>query len=146
MTFSQFVAQQDARNTIDLNIRKYCLELIDVLKENYKQYAIRGYLNYINNSKTNFDRYKQCIAKLENGELPIDYEIETKAKYYKIILIDGGASRHVHAFVNKKTGEVYKPASFKGPAKGVRYNLLLISDREWLYKNADWSGGYLYKR
>lgn len=146
MTFSQFVAQQDARNTIDLNIRKYCLELIDALKENYKQYAIRGHLHYINNGETNVDYRKQCIAKLENGEFPIDFEIETKTKYYKIVLIDGGGSKSVHAFIDKKTGEVYKPASVNAPAKGVRYNLLLISDREWLYKHADWAGGHLYKR
>jgi len=55
-------------------------------------------------------------------------------------------SRSVHAFVDKKTGEVYKPASFKAPAKIVRYNLLLIKDREWLLENADWAGGYLYVR
>ena len=32
----------------------------------------------------------------------------------------------VHAFVDKKTGEVYKAASYKAPAKIVRYNLRLI--------------------
>ena len=54
-------------------------------------------------------------------------------------------SRSVHAFVDKKTGEVYKPASFKAPAKHVRFDLRLIKDREWLLENADWAGGYLYK-
>jgi len=53
-------------------------------------------------------------------------------------------SRSVHAFVDKKTGEVYKPASFKAPAKIVRFNLCLIKDREWLLENADWAGEYLY--
>ena len=55
-------------------------------------------------------------------------------------------SRSVHAFVDKKTGEVYKPASFKAPAKIVRFNLCIMSDREWLLENADWAGGYLYVR
>jgi hypothetical protein len=41
---------------------------------------------------------------------------------------------------------VYKPASIKSPAKGVRYDLRLIKDREWLLENADWSGSYLYSR
>ena len=58
----------------------------------------------------------------------------------------GGASRSVHAFVDKKTGDVYKAASFKAPAKHVRFNLCIISDREWLLENADWAGGYLYAR
>ena len=29
----------------------------------------------------------------------------------------------VHAFIDRKTGEVYKPASWKAPAKHVRFNL-----------------------
>ena len=58
----------------------------------------------------------------------------------------GSGSRSVHAFVDKKTGEVYKSASFKSPAKGVRYDLRLIADREYLLEKADWSGGYLYAK
>ena len=60
--------------------------------------------------------------------------------------MDANGSRSVHAFVDKKTGEVYKPASFKAPAKHVRFNLCLIKDREWLLENADWAGGYLYMK
>ena len=58
----------------------------------------------------------------------------------------GTGSRSVHAFVDKKTGDVYKPASFKAPAKIVRYNLLRIESREQCYQRADWAGGYLYVR
>jgi len=54
-------------------------------------------------------------------------------------------SRSVHAFIDKKTGELYKPASVKAPAKGVRFDLRLIKDREYVLENADWAGGYLYK-
>ena len=72
--------------------------------------------------------------------------IESGRKYHKIIFVDAGASRSVHCFVDKKTGEVYKSASWKAPAKGVRYDLRLIKDREWVLQNADWSGGYLYSR
>jgi len=52
---------------------------------------------------------------------------------------------HVHLFVDKETADVYKPASFKAPAKGVRYNLLDDTSRQEMYKRADWSGSYLYK-
>ena len=48
-------------------------------------------------------------------------------------------SRSVHAFVDKKTGEVYKPASFKAPAKIVRYNLLMIESRKECFERADWA-------
>jgi len=48
--------------------------------------------------------------------------------------------------VDKKTGEVYKAASFKSPAKGVRYDLRIIEQREWVLSNADWAGSWLYLR
>ena len=56
----------------------------------------------------------------------------------------GDGSRSVHCFVEKKKGEVYKAASWRGPAKHVRFDLRLIKDREYLFENADWAGGYLY--
>ena len=118
-TFAEFCAQRDARNTIQLNVHKWTLMLCDILLDNFKSR---------NNGKDS--GYK--------------FYIESGRKYHKIIMETGGNSRSVHAFVDKKTGEVYKPASFKAPAKHVRYDLCLISHREWLFKNADWSGSYLY--
>jgi hypothetical protein len=41
---------------------------------------------------------------------------------------------------------VYKSASWKAPAKGVRYDLRIIEQREWLLENADWASAYLYLR
>ena len=118
-SFTDYVATQDARNTIELNVRKYTLMLCDALLDNFKS---------------------------RNGGGTSDYKfyIESGRKYHKIIMETGAGSRSVHAFVDKKTGEVYKAASFKAPAKHVRFNLLLIKDREWLLENADWAGGYLY--
>ena len=54
----------------------------------------------------------------------------------------------VHAFIDKKTGDVYKPASWKAPAKHVRFNfcdkkdLLFLTDPRCV----GWAGGYLYLR
>ena len=73
---------------------------------------------------------------------PVRFEVDSGRKYLKINQIDGG----VHAFVNKETGEVFKPASYKAPAKHVRYDLRIINDRERCFSNADWAGGYLYLR
>ena len=117
-SFADYVAQQDARNTIQLNVHKWTLMLCDALVDNFKQ------------SHPNSDPYK--------------FYIESGRKYHKIIMETGAGSRSVHAFVDKKTGEVYKPASFKAPAKGVRYDLRIIEQREWLLENADWAGEYLY--
>ena len=125
MTFTEFKQQQDARNTIQLNIRKWTLELCDVLERNFKS-RNRGEL-----AGRPAPEYKFYIQ--EGGR-----------KYHKIVMEYDNGSKSVHAFVDKKTGEVYKPASFKAPAKHVRYDLCLISHREWLLKNADWAGGYLY--
>ena len=129
-TFTQFQAEQDARNTIQLNIRKYTLMLCNALEDNFKS---------------------RNHGKVGGYDAPeYKFVIECGRKYHKIIMEvpnnDRPASRSVHAFVDKKTGEVYKAASFKAPAKHVRYNLLLIKDREWLLANADWAGGYLYQR
>ena len=70
------------------------------------------------------------------------FEIQTGRKYHKINVKNGG----VHAFVNKETGEVFKPASYKAPAKHVRYDLRRIQQRYECFSNADWAGSYLYLR
>ena len=123
--FADFVATQDARNTIQLSVRKYTLMLCDcLLMDINRKHKDSGYKFYI----------------------------ESGRKYHKIVMeTDGGAnrlgpSRSVHAFVDKKTGEVYKAASFKAPAKIVRYNLNIISSREECFARADWAGSYLYIR
>ena len=119
-SFADYVATQDARNTIELNVRKHTLTLCDCLEDDFKQ------------NHPNSDPYK--------------FYIESGRKYHKIIMEAGGNSSSVHAFVDKKTGEVYKPASFKSPAKIVRFNLLEIASREQCFARADWAGGYLYVR
>ena len=118
-TFSDFVATQNARNDIQLNIRKYTLMLCDcLLMDINRKHKDSGYKFYI----------------------------ESGRKYHKIVMETESGSKSVHAFVDKKTGEVYKPASYKAPAKIVRYRLLEIASREQCYANADWAGGYLYIR
>jgi hypothetical protein len=74
------------------------------------------------------------------------YNIETGRKYHKVIHIESGGGRSVHAFVDRETGSVYKPASWRAPAKGVRYNLLDDQSYQTCIDRADWAGGYLYVR
>jgi hypothetical protein len=124
-SFAEFCATADARNTIELNVRKYCLMLCDALEDNFKS------------------RNK---GKVGQHDAPVyKFTIESGRKYHKIMM-DAHGSRSVHAFVDKKTGEVYKPASIKAPAKGVRFDLRIMEQREWLLENADWAGGYLYMK
>ena len=77
-----------------------------------------------------------------NSSNPVKFETKIGRKYIKINQINGG----VHAFIDKKTGEVYKPASWRGPAKIVRYDLRIINERANCLARADWAGGYLYVR
>ena len=121
--------------TTVLPVERWVNDLIKALDANYLAYCKRMDFN------PDFKGYPDCFRS-EEGR-----------KYYKIIhqefdrstgnYRDGG----VHAFVNKKTGEVYKPASWKSPhTKYVRYDLRIIKQREECYARADWAGGYLYLR
>jgi len=143
--FIDFPAQQQAKQQIAENVVKWTLLLIEALKDNYRQYSIRGHQKFVNDADNQEYHHRQ-IDRLKNGKCDIDYTIETGKKYHKVILVNGGGSRSVHCFIDKNTGEVYKSATWKSPAKGVRYDLRLIKDREYLLENADWSGGYLYAR
>lgn len=120
-TFTDYVAQKDAQNTIQLNVTKYSLMLCDALQQNHQRQYPNSGRNY-------------------------SYALISGRKYHKVMQCVDGQTESVHAFIDKKTGEVYKAASYKSPAKGVRYDLRLIEQREWLFENADWAGSYLYSR
>ena len=98
--------------------------------------VIKWTQDLVNALESNYD------SRYPNSVNPVRFELKSGRKYLKIIQIHGG----VHAFVNKKTGEVFKPASWTGPAKIVRYDLRVINEREACFANADWAGGYLYLR
>ena len=142
--FSDFCAQRDAQNTIQLNVTKWCYMLCDALLKNYIDYSIKFHQRSVY-LEVNADYHQACIEDLKNGQCGYEFTVESGRKYHKIMMSANG-SRSVHAFVDKKTGEVYKPASIKSPAKGVRYDLRLIKNREWLLENATWHGSYLYAR
>ena len=118
-TFADFQAEQTARNTIQLNIVKYGLMLCDALTQ---------------------------VAPTSLG-YNYGYELDSSGrKYHKIFMTINGKRDSIHAFIDKKTGDVFKPASIKAPAKHARYNLLSIPSREECFARADWAGGYLYLR
>ena len=68
------------------------------------------------------------------------------AKYGRINAAPAGYQpKHVHAFVDKKTGDVFLPASWNAPAKGARFNL--FQNKEALFEGVMRRphGGYLYR-
>lgn len=154
-TFDQYVATQDARNTIQLNVTKYTLALCDALLQNFIDYSIKSHQNSIHrlqgNTDTGISYHQKQIDNLKAGICNYSFIIESGRKYHKIIMViesDSHSSllpqRSIHAFIDRVTGEIYKPASWKSPAKHVRYNLLNIQSREHVLQYADWSGSYLY--
>ena len=138
-------------------VEAYAQTLCDTLEENYKQDSIDSY-----NRMALRDGSEYAVKRLqeiEDGTANLyKFVIQKGRKYLKIInrqYDDMGSNPRneyrdgsVHAFIDRETGDVYKPAGWAKPAKHVRYNLLERKDREFLfnYKNVGWAGGYLYMR
>ena len=94
----------------------------------------------IDNIKASLYNYTQIIQE----DAPQYYQVQVCVgrKYYKVIL-KNDVQESVHSFVCKKSGNIFKPASYNVPAKGQRYNLM--TDWELLKQKVDWAGGYLYR-
>ena len=91
------------------------------------------------------------MKRINDGtEKLTQFVIREGRKYYKLNQQEWRDGEYVdtsvHCFVNKNTGEVHKPASWKSPLKNVRYDLRIITEREYVYENCDWAGGWLYLR
>jgi len=92
--------------------------------------------------------YLQLLERNANKDAPSErlrytFEIQPGSKYLKVTQTLGGSNLSVHSFIEKATGNILKPATWKAPVKDARYNL--FSDMALLYKVADPYGGYLYK-
>ena len=130
-------------DTITENYRRYHVETLEGnLSGNYPEYA-RKQLNEIENGTANLMWFKVKTGKKYYKIVQQEFETWEGSKYYGQYR-DGS----VHAFVDKKTGQVFKPASWQAPARHVRFDLRIIREREFLfnYKNTSWAGGYLYLR
>ena len=73
-------------------------------------------------------------------------EIEEGRKYIKVwsYLVNSAErlyGRSCFMFVDKNTGECYKPTSYKAPAKGVRYLITQLADNPHV---CDPYGSFLY--
>lgn len=127
-----------------VTVLKYTAMLCNALVDHYLRHSImlteRTLL-----SRPDSKASKERLEMLNLGITKVSFIFETGRKYHKILEIDSRGDQSTHAFVDKETGDVYKPASYKSPAKGVRYNLLDEESRNDCLKYADWSGGYLYK-
>ena len=153
--------KRDIQRRIEDYVNQYCR----ALEENFKQYSIRSYKMNIDNptevSKGYTSYYEEQLQKIEDGTANLyKFDYQVGKKYIKVFNLQyqdaneyygrkaGYRKGSVTAFIDKNTGEVYKPASWKAPAKIVRFNLLIIAERNYLLNpnNCDWAGGHLYLR
>tara|TARA_B100000524_G_C23462537_1_gene303038 strand:+ start:114 stop:611 length:498 start_codon:yes stop_codon:yes gene_type:complete len=147
---------EDVKNkTIQERVLEWTEQLCESLAENYKQYHVRTLKG---NLSGNYPEYaRKQLDELENGTANLmKFRIQEGRKYYKIIQqnfetyndFNDYRDGSVHAFVDKNTGEVYMAASWRAPAKHVRYDMRIINERNYVHNpfNCDWAGGYLYMR
>ena len=151
------------KKEIQRRIEDYVIQYCETLEENFKQYSLNSFERNIKDNRfpENTKYYQERIDEINNGTANLyKFVFKTGKKFHKVYFLEyqdaneyygtkaGYKSGSVHCFIDKNTGEVYKPASWKAPAKHVRFDLRLIKDREFLLnpKNCDWSGGHLYMR
>ena len=153
--------KRDIQRRIEDYVNQYCR----ALEENFKQYSIRSYKTNIESPTSATEGYKsyyqEQLEKIEDGTANLyKFDYQVGKKYIKVFNLQyeeaneyygrkaGYRQGSVTAFIDKNTGEVYKPASWKAPAKIVRFNLLIIAERNYLLNpnNCDWAGGHLYLR
>ena len=144
-----------ARQDIETRVAGWVQTYADTITKNYRDYHIRTLKG---NLSGNYPEYaREQLDEIENGTAKLYwYKIKTGKKFYKIVQMEFDTFQNrneyregsVHAFVDKKTGQVYKPASWQAPAKHVRFDLRIIREREFLFNsnNTGWAGGYLYLR
>ena len=150
------VIGQSVQKTNQTFLRRYVEDYCKALNENYKQDTIRSL-------EHNLKRDPECtysaeqLLKIMQGKANLDkFRYYEGKKYLKVVReeFDTFQGRNkwrdttVHAFIDRKTGEVYKPASWKAPAKHVRFDLSNDLDRQKLHDPnfVGWAGGYLYMR
>ena len=150
------VIGQSVERTNQVFLNRYVDDYCKALTENFKQDTIRSL-------EHNLQRDPECSYSAEQlvlimqGKANLDkFRYYEGKKYYKVVReeFDTFQNRNewrdstVHAFIDKKTGDVFKPASWKAPAKHVRFDLSNDLDRQKLHDPnfVGWAGGYLYLR
>ena len=153
--------KRDLQKRVENWVAQYC----EALEENFKQHSINSYKRNIESptsaSKGYTSYYEEQLQKIEDGTANLyKFDYQVGKKFIKVFNLQyeepneyynrkgGYRAGSVTAFIDKNTGEVYKPASWKAPAKHVRFDLRIIREREFLLnpKNCDWAGGHLYMR
>ena len=148
------VIGESVKKTNQTFLRRYVDDYCKALDENFKQDTIRSL-------EHNLQRDPECtysaeqLVKIMQGKANLDkFRYYEGKKYIKVVREEYDESDDrwrdttVHSFIDRNTGDVYKPASWKAPAKHVRFTFQKPEDIRFLLSpiNVDWAGGYLYLR
>ena len=114
-------------------------------------------MNTLTQSKTEFQT--ECLLEVVNNEWKVNaiesgrssyskLEYSVGKKYIKLnqfrVHADGSFNNNgVFMFIDKESGACYKPASYKAPAKGIRFFLESLVDNPEI---VDPYGSFLYVR
>ena len=150
------VIGESVKQTNRTFIKSYTQDYCKAITENYKIYHTDS-MKRMAASDPDSSYPKKELQRIEDGTANLmKFEIREGKKYYKIVQVEfdtfQGRNEYrdssVHSFVDKNTGDVYKPASWKAPAKHVRFTFQKPEDIRFLLSpiNVDWAGGYLYLR
>ena len=89
------------------------------------------------------------VDAIESGHsVYTQLEIDTGRKYIRVWSYLVGPEGRIRGrscwmFIDKNTGECYKPASYKAPAKGIRFYISKLADNPHI---CDAYGSFLYLR
>ena len=140
-------------------VKAYVQDYADAITENYRLYHIDSMEHMLRRDPESVYAAQE-LNDVQTGKANLmKFVVKTGKKYYKIVqqeLETWSGSKYygkyrdgsVHAFVDKETGEVYKPAGWAKPAKHVRFDMRDERQLKFILdpKNVDWAGGYLYLR
>ena len=151
------VIGESVKETNRVFIKDYTQHYCKAITENYKLYHIDSMERMLARDPESIHAAEE-LNDVQTGKANLmKFEIREGKKYYKIVQVEFDTfqgkneyrDRSVHSFVDKNTGNVYKPASWKAPhTKHVRFTFQEPKDIRFLLepRNVDWAGGYLYLR
>ena len=127
--------------------------LCGALEKDYENDNIRLHESSLRDEMHYSPYHEEQLAAIEDGTANLNKFVSYEGRrYHKIVMQEHGRRGEgyqdstVHAFIDKKTGDVFKPAGWQGPAKYARFNLLDDNSYEECLFKASWAGGYLYMR
>lgn len=138
----------------ELKVDSWTADYVTALNENFYNYQVKSYERMIDTQDSLYAQERLEVIKGRNPKDLYTWKVYKGRKYNKIVQREWSpedrkfVDRTVHAFVDRYTGEVYKPAGWQNVAKHVRYDMRIIKERAFLHDSSkvDWAGGHLYMR